>query len=272
MPIPFLAIPGALVIGFTLGLLGSGGSILTVPVLIYMLGQEDKVAIASSLAIVGIISLFGSISYIKQKLIDWRMVFYFGVPGVVGTYFGAWGSVLVSGTAQLAIFAAVMLVAAIMMVKPGQDSVDVDSCDENGCDEDGNDESAEQHPNLTLIMIEGLGVGILTGFVGVGGGFLIVPALVLFAGISMHNAIATSLVIISMKSLAGFAKYMDVLIDVEIDFTVIALFSAIGFFGCVLGGYVAPRIPQEQLKRGFCFVLIVMGAFIFYRTIPTLLT
>ncbi len=255
MPALMLAIPGALTIGFTLGLLGSGGSILTVPVLVYMLGQDEKVAIASSLAIVGLISLFGSIPYIKQKVTDWRMVALFGLPGVAGTYAGAWASVLVSGVVQLTVFAAVMLAAAYFMIKPAKTS-------------DSDSPSLITRP--VVIVAEGLGVGALTGFVGVGGGFLIVPALVLLGGITMHRAIATSLVIIAMKSLAGFVKYVDVLSAAEIDFTVIGLFSVVGFFGCVMGGYVAPRIPQDKLKKTFGILLIVMGTFIFYRTIPLL--
>lgn len=256
MPALLIAIPGALIIGFTLGLLGSGGSILTVPILVYMLGQEEKVAIASSLAIVGLISLFGSIPYIRQKMTDWRMVLFFGVPGVVGTYLGAWGSVLVSGAVQLLVFATVMMVAAYMMIKP--DKTETWTTNSTGS-------------NPYLIMVEGLGVGVLTGFVGVGGGFLIVPALVLLGGVNMHRAVATSLVIIAMKSLVGFTKYVDVLSGAEIDLTVIALFSIIGFVGCVIGGRMAPRISQEKLKRTFGAILVVMSIFIFYRTAPSLL-
>ncbi len=121
-----------------------------------------------------------------------------------------------------------------------------------------------------MIIAEGLGVGGLTGFVGVGGGFLIVPALVLLGGINMHRAIATSLVIITLKSLAGFIKYADVLSGASIDLWVIGLFSTVGIAGCVLGGLVAPRIHQENLKRSFGIVLVVIGLFIFYRTLPAL--
>jgi uncharacterized membrane protein YfcA len=255
MPVLILAIPGALIIGFTLGLLGSGGSILTVPVLVYMLGQDEKVAIASSLAIVGLISLFGSIPYIKRQVTDWKMVALFGLPGVAGTYVGAWASVLVSGVVQMTVFAGVMMAAAYFMIKPAKE-----------------DESSSSSLSVRplMIVVEGLAVGVLTGFVGVGGGFLIVPALVLLGGISMHRAIATSLVIISMKSMAGFIKYVDVLDGAEIDYTVIGLFSVVGFIGCVMGGYVAPLIPQDKLKKTFGLVLIAMGIFIFYQTIPGL--
>jgi uncharacterized protein len=258
MSVMMLAIPGALIIGFTLGLLGSGGSILTVPVLVYLMGQEEKVAIASSLAIVGLISLFGSLPYIRQKMTDWKMVLFFGLPAVMGTYLGAAASVLVSGRVQMLVFAVVMLAAAVFMIRPA-------SLDET--------KVRQSTPARSMMILgEGLGVGALTGFVGVGGGFLIVPALVLLGGVSMHRAIATSLVIISMKSLAGFVKYVDVLSGDEIDLWIIGLFSLVGIAGCVFGGRVAPHINQDNLKRSFGVILILMGGFIFYRTFPGLVT
>lgn len=259
-----MAVFGAILVGFCLGLLGSGGSILTVPILIYGLGQDEKVAIASSLAIVGLISLFGSIPYARKKQIEWRLVLLFGIPGVVGTYLGAWTSVLVSGTVQLMVFAVVMIIAAYLMIKP----VKVDS---ESASDARTDESKTTGPHFLLIAIEGLAVGLLTGFVGVGGGFLIVPALVLLAGVSMHRAIATSLVIISLKSLVGFVKYADILSSTQISFSLIALFAVVGTAGCVLGGYVAPKLPQAQLKQGFGVLLIIMGIFILYRTSPAIL-
>ena len=251
-----LAIPGALLVGFSLGMLGSGGSILTVPVLVYVLGQDEKIAIASSLAIVGTISLIGSVPYMYRRLVDWRLVLFFGAPGVVGTWLGAWASVLVTGAVQLAVFAGVMVAAAWLMIRPAR---------------------LNTAPRATgslatfMTMGEGMGVGALTGFVGVGGGFLIVPALVLLGGVQMHRAIATSLVIIALKSFAGFAKYVDVLSSADIDVMVIVIFSVLGVGGSFLGGYLAPRIHQEKLKRGFGVVLIVMGIFILYRTLPSLM-
>jgi uncharacterized membrane protein YfcA len=184
------------------------------------------------------------------------MVALFGLPGVAGTYVGAWASVLVTGVVQMTVFAAVMMAAAFFMIKPSKSP---------------SDSSPSFSALPVMIVVEGLAVGVLTGFVGVGGGFLIVPALVLLGGISMHRAIATSLVIIAMKSLAGFVKYMDVLSTSEIDFSVIGLFSLVGIFGCIMGGYVAPMIPQDKLKKSFGIILIVMGVFIFYRTLPSLM-
>jgi|TARA_B100001971_G_scaffold208841_2_gene231370 uncharacterized membrane protein YfcA len=255
MAVIVLAIPSALVIGFTLGLFGSGGSILSLPVLVYLLGYDEKVAIASSLAVVGLISLFGSITYVRQRTVDWWMVLVFGFPAVIGTYLGAAASVLVSGTVQLITFSLVMMVAAVFMIVPTRLQ---------------NKVVGKTPGRSVMIVAEGLGVGGLTGFVGVGGGFLIVPALVLLGGINMHRAIATSLVIITLKSCAGFIKYVDVLSGTNIDLWVIGLFSIVGIAGCVLGGYVAPHIHQERLKRSFGIMLVISGAFIFFQSLPAL--
>ncbi|WP_284327034.1 sulfite exporter TauE/SafE family protein, partial [Deinococcus metallilatus] len=186
-----LAWIGAALIGLSLGLLGSGGSILTVPVLVYLVGEPEKLAIAESLAIVGAISLFGAIPYALKRQIDWRSVLWFGIPGVAGTYLGAALSVYLSGVAQLMLFAVVMLLAAIMMFRPGG----------------AQPEAATNHKRSPLkIGAEGLVVGVLTGLVGVGGGFLIIPALVLLGGLPMSLAVGTSLLIIAAKSFVGFYK------------------------------------------------------------------
>jgi uncharacterized membrane protein YfcA len=192
----FLIGIGAACIGLCLGLLGSGGSIITVPVLVYLVGQDEKIAIAGSLAIVGIVALAASLNYMRKGLVDWRLVVLFGLPGMLGTYMGAWASGWVSGLFQLAVFALVMLLASYFMLKP----VSVAS-------------AATGKRNIYRIGSEGAVVGAVTGFVGVGGGFLIVPALVLLGGLTMHRAVATSLVIIAMKSLVGFVKYLDVLLN-----------------------------------------------------------
>ena len=113
-----LAWPGALVIGLSLGMLGSGGSILTVPVLVYLVGQEEKLAIAGSLAIVGIIAAAACLPYLRDKLVDWRSVLLFGIPGMIGTYFGAWSAAFVSGAVQLTVFAGVMLAASYTCFAP----------------------------------------------------------------------------------------------------------------------------------------------------------
>lgn len=251
----FLALLGAVAIGIVLGLLGSGGSILTVPVLVYLAGQPDKVAIAESLAIVGAIAAVGAVPYARQKLVDWHSVLYFGVPGIIGTYGGAALAKWVPGAVQLALFAVVMILAAGLMFR--------------GRKEVAQDEVHARQP-LWLIAAEGLVVGVLTGLVGVGGGFLIVPALVLLGGLSMRVAVGTSLLIIAAKSAAGFLKYTDVLAEtgLHVDWQLIGIFAAIGIVGSFVGNALSQKVPQAQLKRGFAVFLVIMGGFILVKEGP----
>ncbi len=247
---------GAVAIGLVLGLLGSGGSILTVPVLVYLAGQPDKVAIAESLAIVGAIASVGAVSYARQRLVDWPSVVGFGVPGIVGTYLGAAWAASVPGAVQLALFGVVMLAAAGAMLRRATPA---------GAD----------RPARPAWMIAALGasVGVLTGLVGVGGGFLIVPALVLLVGLDMRMAVGTSLSIIVLNSVTGFFKSLDVLAEAggAVDGWLVATFAAIGMVGSVVGSRLSPRVPQAQLRRGFAVFLVVMGAFILYNEAPSAL-
>ncbi|MEM8599505.1 MAG: TSUP family transporter [Bacteroidota bacterium] len=250
------ALLGAVAIGLVLGLLGSGGSILTVPVLVYLAGEPDKVAIAESLAIVGAIAAVGAIPYARQKSVDWRSVGWFGVPGILGTYLGAALSAYVSGPVQLALFAVVMLLAAGLMLR-GRKAVEGD----------------RPRQAAWKIMIEGLAVGVLTGLVGVGGGFLIVPALVLLGGLSMRVAVGTSLLIIAAKSTVGFWKYVDVLaVDgLVVDWQLIGVFAAIGIVGATVGNRISQHVPQAMLRRVFAVFLLVMGVGILAREAPAAL-
>lgn len=252
----FYSILGALLIGLTLGLLGSGGSILTVPVLVYLLGHSGKVAIAESLAIVAGIAFVGMLPYAKSHQIDWRSVIYFGLPGMGGTYLGAWLSNFVPGAAQLILFAVVMLLAAGLMLRRRKSAVD---------------ETHAPHP-IWQIALEGVGVGILTGLVGVGGGFLIVPALVLLGGLSMRIAVGTSLVVIFMKSAVGFWKYLGVLegLQLSVDWKTIALFLAIGTIGSYVGKLISGYLDQEKLKRVFAVFLLLMGFVVLGKEVPHL--
>ncbi len=245
---------GALAIGVSLGLLGSGGSILTVPVLVYLIGQDEKLAIAGSLAIVGAIALAGSLPYLRKRQVDWRIVVLFGIPGMAGTYMGASLASWISGLIQLVLFALVMLLASWQMLKPM-----------------ALDHALRQPRSVWKIGLDGLLVGILTGLVGVGGGFLIVPALVLLGGLSMHRAVATSLVIIALKSFTGFWKYMDVLDKqgLVLDWKVIAMVTVLGIVGSFIGSRIAGRVDQQRLKKLFGLFLIVMGVYILARTVPS---
>jgi len=253
------AILGALAVGLSLGIFGSGGSILTVPVLIYLLHHEDKVAIAESLGIVGAIALIGVLPYAKAKLVDWRVALVFGVPGMAGTYLGAWLAAFVAGYLQLLVFAVVMLLAARQMWKRSREpEIPLRA-------EDGAGIATPAHSRSALkIITDGLGVGVLTGFVGVGGGFLIVPALVILCGLSMRRAVATSLVIIALKSAVGFWKYLGVLESLggAVDWQTIGLFSAIGIVGSFVGKSLNNRLNQKALQRGFAVFLVVMACFI----------
>lgn len=252
-----LAWIGALFIGITLGLLGSGGSILTVPVLTYVVGQETKVAIAGSLMIVGLISVFAALPYARQKLVKWRTVVVFGLPGMLGAVAGAWAAHFVSDAIQMLVFATLLLVASYLMFKPVKL-------------QDSEREGSERA--MIKIAIDGFLVGSVTGLVGVGGGFLIIPALVLLGGLSMRLAVGTSLVIIAIKSFAGFVGYLSVLeaLNLTIDWQIIGMFSAIGVLGSWLGHKLSNKVNQEQLKQGFAVFLILMGVFILYKNIPNL--
>ncbi|MDO4262610.1 MAG: sulfite exporter TauE/SafE family protein [Deinococcus sp.] len=250
-----LAWVGALLIGLSLGLLGSGGSILTVPVLVYLAGVEEKLAIAQSLAIVGGISLFGAIPYIRSRQVDWRSVVRGGRPGVLGTYAGAALSSHLSGAAQLMLFAAVMVLAAVMMFRPAPNK----------------GRHAGAHRSPLQIGAEGLGVGILTGLVGVGGGFLIIPALVLLGGLPMSLAVGTSLLIIAAKSFAGFYKYAHLLGLENMNWSMMALFAVIGTSGSFLGSAIGKTVSNEALRKGFAGFLVLMGLYVLGTNLPKVL-
>jgi hypothetical protein len=248
----WLAWLGALLIGLALGLLGSGGSILTVPVLIYIIGEPEKLAIAESLAIVACISLVAFIPYAIKKQVHWKSVLFFGIPGVAGTYGGAALSEFLRGSTQLVIFAVVMLLAAALMIRG------------KNYEEAKKKENSSHH--VGFMILEGLAVGVITGLVGVGGGFLIIPALVLLGGLNMRLAVGTSLLIITIKSLAGFYKYVDILqyTEYQIDWRIIIIFSLIGAAGSLIGKKVGEYISQQMLRKVFGYFLIVMGVYIIY--------
>jgi uncharacterized membrane protein YfcA len=250
-----LAVLGALAIGLSLGLLGSGGSILTVPVLHYLLDQPEQAAIGGSLLVVGLIAASASIPYAMAKQVDWRKALWFGFPGMAGAWLGASLARWVPGPVQLALFAAVMLIAAWRMLGSAPLRA----------------EASEPHP--FAVVASGAAVGALSGLVGVGGGFLIVPALVLLAAVPMASAVGTSLVVIAMNSFTGFGKYLHVLEakGITLDFRVLLIIAAIGIAGSLMGNRLARRLPQEMLRRIFGAFLVVMGLFVAADAGPRLL-
>lgn len=247
----------AAVMGLALGLLGGGGSILAVPILTYAVGLGAKEAIASSLFVVGVTSLFAAIGHWRAGSVNLRVALVFGTVAMAGTYLGARLAVFFSGTAQLMLFAAVMLLAAFFMFRksrPVLEGLEYGRRDVPG-------KAAGSMP-YGLIVVEGLAVGMLTGLVGVGGGFLIVPALVVLGGVHMKEAVGTSLLVIVMKSAAGFAGYVG---QVEIRWGFLALFTVLSVAGGYAGTHLARHIPQEALKKLFAAFLVVMGVFILYQ-------
>ncbi len=248
---------GAGLIGLTLGLLGSGGSAITVPVLVYLVGHQAKQSIAESMAIVGLISMVAAIPYGRSKLIDWRSVWYFGIPGMIGTFLGAWLGGMTSEALQLVVFGGVLVAAAIFMLRPSPSDA---ATDEEGIDR------IHRSP-IWKVAIEGTLVGIVTGFVGVGGGFLIVPALVVLGRLPMRIAIGTSLVIIALKSAIGFIKYEHYLLshNMSIDMMTIVLFTLIGTAGSLIGRMLNARMNQRILKRVFATFLVVLGGWVIFH-------
>lgn len=245
-----IAVAGGLVIGLCLGLLGSGGSILTVPLLVYLLDHEPKAAIAESLAIVGGIALVASIRPMLKRDVDWTSLVLFGIPGVLGTVAGVWCSQWISGVVQLVVFSIVMLVAAAMMLR-GRRGGDAE--------EAPTDRTRRDH---VILVVEGLVVGALTGIVGVGGGFLIVPALVLLGRLPMRLAVGTSLLIIAIKSGAGFAQSIGQMEADALNLQTIGIFVLLGGVGSFAGNAIGGRIPQRRLKQVFAVFLLVMGVVI----------
>jgi uncharacterized protein len=249
------ALLGVLVIGVSLGLLGSGGSILTVPILVYLLQHEGKAAIAESLAIVGVIALVSAARAWLRGLLDGRSAVLLGVPGMAGTFLGTYLAHWVPGAVQLLLLAGVMLATATMMVAQRSPR-------------------PRAEPGATvLVAAQGVGIGVVTGLVGVGGGFLIVPALVLLLGLPMARAVPTSLAVIAMNSAIGFAKYQSVLggQGLAADWGIVAVSSTAGIAGSLAGGSIGAQMNPAVLPRGFAAFLLVMAVYIVYQETGRLL-
>ena len=233
-------------IGLSLGLLGGGGSILTVPVFVYVLGYAAKPAIAMSLPVVGTTSLVGAIGHWRAGNVNLRQAFTFGIVAMVGAFAGARLAVLVSGLFQLTLLAVVMLGAALSMLRRPV-----------ARGSDGNEPVSRW-----LVLVVGLGVGLLTGLVGIGGGFLIVPALVVLARLPMKQAVGTSLVVIAMNSASGFLGYLG---QVDVPWGFMAVFTAIAIGGILVGTHLVRFVSQQALKRSFALFLLLMAGVILYQ-------
>lgn len=268
---------GAVLMGLSLGLIGGGGSILTVPILVYLFQVDAVLATAYSLFIVGLTSLVGSFSHIKLGNIHWRTAIVFGIPSIISVFltrsflvpripdpimtFGQNATagaafVLTKSVGLLLLFAVIMVMAAYSMIKPSKKA---------SADQSTVVESDGQQPkfNNPLILSEGAIVGVVTGLVGAGGGFLIIPALVLLAKLPMKQAVGTSLMIIAAKSLIGFVG--DMRGNEVIDWSFLAVFSSIAVVGILIGSWLSKRIPGEKLKPAFGWFVLVMGTYIIIK-------
>ncbi len=257
---------GAVLTGVSLGLIGGGGSILIVPVLVYLFKTDATQATAYSLFLVGVSSLFGAANYAKQKLIDYKTAVVFAIPAFVGVFtarayvvpnipqeIAELGPILLTKDMLImVVFAVVMLLASYSMIKKKKNVADAD-------------ENAEVEPqyNFPMIGLEGLLVGGITGFVGAGGGFLIIPALVILAKIPMKTAVGTSLLIIASKSLFGFLG--DLSSHTDIDWTFLLSLTGTSIAGIFVGTYLTKFIPGAKLKPAFGWFVLVIGTYILGR-------
>lgn len=253
----------AVIVGISLGLIGSGGSILTVPILVYIMGVNPVLATAYSLFIVGSTALVGGVQNAFQKRVDFKTVLIFGIPSIAAVYatrmwllpaipdviFSVGSIVITKSIALMLLFAVVMILASVSMIRPGKNKIP--------------DENAPQVYNYPMILLEGAVVGLLTGLVGAGGGFLIIPALVLMARMPMKLAVGTSLFIIAAKSLIGFIG--DLQGNQVIDWKLLGIFTAFAIAGIFIGIILSKKIPGQKLKKGFGWFVLVMGIYIIVK-------
>lgn len=243
-----LVVAASLFIGVSLGMLGGGGSILTVPILVCLAGMETKEAIATSLFVVGVTSVAGAVPHARAGRVRWRTGLLFGVAGMTGAYAGGRLAAFVPGAVLLVAFALMMIATAVAMIR-------------------GRGRQPRQvRPQLPVVrvLLDGLVVGLVTGLVGAGGGFLVVPALALLGGLPMAVAVGTSLLVIAMKSFAGLAGYLA---GVQVDWGLAALVTATAVAGSLLGGRLAGRVPQDTLRKSFGWFVAAMGVLVLGRQV-----
>ncbi len=269
MNMEILGYIGAILMGLSLGLIGGGGSILTVPILVYLFSVDAVLATAYSLFIVGLTSAVGSVSHMRLGNIHYRTAVVFGIPSIIAVYLTraflvpalpdplfSIGSTEVSKSLGILIFFALLMVAAAYsMIRKPKAQVTAQPTE-------------PVKFNYLLILVEGIVVGTITGLVGAGGGFLIIPALVLLAKLPMKQAVGTSLIIIAAKSLIGFTG--DLSGSEVIDWNFLLLFSAIAIVGIIAGSLLSKRIPNEKLKPAFGWFVLVMGMYIITKELSNL--
>ena len=243
----------AILVGLSLGLLGGGGSILTVPILNYVMGMDAQEAIASSLVVGALTSLVGLIPHWRRKRVSLKVGIPFGLASMVGAFGGGWTAQFVPGYVLMSIFAIIMLATSVTMIRGKSNSTPEEA----------------QAPRIWVSALLGAIVGAVTGLVGAGGGFLIVPALVLFGGLSVHLAIGTSLLTIVMKNVAAFGGHI---VAVSINWPVTLLFSAIAILGSFFGARLSSRISSAQLQKGFGWFVFVMGLVVIGTELSAVLT
>ena len=240
-----LALLGAALIGLSLGLTGAGGSIITLPVLVYLAGVAPKEAVGLSLFIVGAAAVVGALQRIRGGGIHPKPALMFALSGMVGAAGGARLTPLVSPQALMIIFAALMLVVAVNMLIGKNDELSP---------------AAECKPIRCLLA--GLAVGVLTGFIGVGGGFLLVPALVKFAKLPLRQAVGTSLAVIAFNSAAGFISHFG---EAPPRWLLAFVFAVLAATGVLVGTALAKRLPVARLRQGFAVMVILTAAFVLWQ-------
>ena len=248
-----LAVMLSVLMGVTLGLLGGGGSILAVPILIFVVGFEAKAAIAGSLLIVGITSAASLVEHARNANVRWHIGFLFGAVAMVGSYAGGRAAAFIPDTVLLLLFAAMMAATGAAMLRPAAAEVIAEP------------PIVRTRFPFVMITLEGLVVGSFTGMVGAGGGFLVVPALVLLSGLPMCAAVGTSLLVIAMKSAAGFAAYAT---HVALDFGQIAPLVVAAVVGALVGSHFTRMIPPARLRAWFAWFVVAMAVFLVYQRAP----
>ncbi|GAA4371007.1 sulfite exporter TauE/SafE family protein [Agromyces bauzanensis] len=243
----------AVLVGVALGLMGGGGSILTVPILTYVLGMGPKEAIAASLFIVGVTSAVSVFSHARAGRVRWKTGLIFGAAGMAGAFLGGILGGYIPGPVLMVLFAIMMIATATAMIRGRRKTADPTG--------------EPRTLPVARILLDGFAVGIATGLVGAGGGFLIVPALNLLGGLPMAVAVGTSLLVIAMKSFAGLSGY---LLSVQLDWPVVLAFTAIAIAGSFIGSALAGKVPETALRKGFGIFVLVVGGFVIFQEAPAL--